>query len=92
MAEKNTTTEFFETLAGVLLRCWLLGFAFLLLWSGAAFVAGDFIYRVHGDSFGLSRHELDLIFYCGMGLLKLLVIVFFFFPWIAIKLLLRRRA
>jgi hypothetical protein len=41
--------------------------------------------------FGLSKHEMDLIFYCGMGLLKLVVIVLFFFPWVAIRLVLRKR-
>jgi hypothetical protein len=85
------TRDFFETLAGVLLRSWLLGFALLLLWTGAAFFAGDFVYDLHAQMFGLARHELDLIFYCGMGLLKLMVLVFLFFPWIAIKLELRRR-
>ena len=29
---------------------------------------------------GLSPHQLDLIFCCGTGLLKLVVILFFFIP------------
>lgn len=40
--------------------------------------------------FDLSRHELQLIHYCGMGLVKLVVGVFFFFPWAAIRLVLRQ--
>jgi hypothetical protein len=92
MSTSNPTTDFFQTLAGVLLRSWVLGFALLFVWSAAAFFTGDFIYSVHAQMFGLSRHELDLIFYCGMGLLKVLVLVFFFFPWIAVKLALRHSA
>jgi len=40
--------------------------------------------------FDLSRHELQLIHYCGMGLVKLAVGVFFFFPWVAIRLVLSK--
>lgn len=89
MSESKQSTEFFAMLARVLLRCWVFGFVLLLIWLGVILLAGDFIHRLHGSMFGLSKHELDLIFYCGMGLLKLLVLVFFFIPWLAIRLMLR---
>jgi hypothetical protein len=72
----------------MLLYCWVFGFVFLLFWFGMSRLARGFIQRLHGGMFGLSAHELDVIFYCGMGLLKLLVILFFFFPWMAIRLVL----
>ena len=37
-----------------------------------------------------SPHELSIIHYNGMGLVKLIVICFFFFPWAAIKLVLKK--
>ena len=40
--------------------------------------------------FGLTPHELDLIIYCGLGLHKMIVNLFFLFPWIAIRLVLRK--
>ena len=86
----DSTRDFFDTLRKMLLRCWIFGFLFLLLWFGLYMSAGDIIHRLHGQLFGLSKHEMDLIFYCGMGLLKLCVILFFFFPWLAIRLLLRK--
>jgi len=86
----DTTGDFFDTLAKVLLRCWIFGFVLLLLWFGCYMLAGDFVHRLHGPMSGLSNHELDVIFYCGMGLFKLFVIVFFFFPWLAIRLVLRK--
>ena len=39
--------------------------------------------------FHLSRHEFDLIYYCGMGLVKLGALLIFFVPWIAVRLVLR---
>lgn len=89
MNDFKQSTEFFDTLAKVLLRCWLFGFALLLIWLGVILLAGDFVHRLHGGMFGLSKHELDVIFYCGMGFLKLLVLTFFFIPWLAIRLVLR---
>lgn len=89
MSDSKQYTDFFSTLAKVLLRCWLFGFVLLLIWLGVILLAGDAVHRLHGGMFGLSKHELDLIFYCGMGLLKLLVLVFFFIPWLAIRLVLR---
>ena len=32
------------------------------------------------------------IHYCGMGFVKLAVILFFFFPWLAIRLVLRKQS
>lgn len=91
MSDSTRSTDFFDTLAKVLLRCWLFGFLLLLIWFVVDKLAGEEILRLHGPMFGLTKHELDVIFYCGMGLLKLCVIVFFFFPWLAIRLVLRKQ-
>lgn len=86
----DSTRDFFEAVAKVLLRCWLFGFVLLFIWLGAVLLMGDTIHNLHGPMFGITNHELDVIFYCGMGLLKLLVLVFFFIPWLAIRLVLRK--
>lgn len=41
--------------------------------------------------FDLTSHECGVITYGGLGLLKLLVYVFFLLPWIAIRLEIRRQ-
>lgn len=87
----DSNQDFFDTIAKVLLRCWVFGFVLLLIWLGVLLLAGDRVYRLHGDQFGLSKHEFELIFYCAIALLKLLVLVFFFIPWVAIRLVLRGR-
>ena len=89
MSDPRQTPDFFDTLGGVLLRCWIGGFVLLFVWLGATLFASGPIHRLHGELFGISSHELDVIFYCGIGFLKLLVLVFFFIPWLAIKLVQR---
>jgi len=82
-------TEWLEVIAKILLLCWLFGFVLLFIWL-AAFMSGA-VYKLHGPLMDLSAHELDVIHYCGIASLKLCVIVFFFFPWLAIRLVLRKR-
>ena len=90
MSQSDDLNRFFDTAAKVLLRCVVLGFLLLLVWLGAFFLAGDVIYGIHGKLFGLTPHELDLIHYCGIALLKCCVLLFFLFPYIAIRLVLRQ--
>lgn len=80
----SPTTERLEVIARILLRCWILGFILVLFWWGAITLAGDLVLGIHGDMFGLTRPQLNVIHYCGMGLTKLAVGLFFFIPWIAI--------
>ena len=87
----DSTHDFLDTLGKILLRCSIFGFLLLLLWFGIFMLAGDLIYRLHGTMFGLSGHDLNVIHYCGMTFVKLSVILFFFFPWLAIRLVLRKR-
>jgi len=83
-------TEWLEVIAKILLRCWVFGLIVLLFWWGAITLAGDPTLRIHGDMFGLSRPQLDVIYYCGLGLTKLFVGLFFFIPWVSIRLALRK--
>lgn len=86
----ESTRELFDTLAKVLLRCWIFGFVLVMIWFCFYVLLGGVIYGLHGEMFGLSKHDLNVIHYCGMGLVKLFVFVFFFFPWLAIKLVLKK--
>ncbi len=86
----DSAHDFFENLAKILLRCWVFGFLLLFIWFGA--FMGGAVHKLHGPLMDLSAHELDVIHYCGMAFLKLVVICFFFFPWLAIRLVLRNRS
>ncbi len=83
----DATRDFFKTLERMLLRGWILGLVMLLIWVAA--LASQVIHQFHGPMLGLSDHELDLIHYCGIGLLKMLVIAFLFIPWLSVKLVLK---
>ncbi len=83
------TRDFLNVIASILLRCWIFGFLLLFTWLGVTQVMAEFISKLHGPMFGLSNHELDVIFYCGMGMLKLCVLTVFLIPWLAIKLVLK---
>ena len=86
----DSTRELLETTIDVLLRCWMFGFVLLVISLGATLLTGNLIHDLHGSMFGLTNHELDLIFYCLMGILKLIVIACFFIPWLSIKLVLKQ--
>jgi len=84
----DSTHDCFEILGKILLRCWIFGLVLLFVWLGA-FLSGA-VYKLHGPLMDLSNHDLNVIHYCGMAFVKLVVILFFFFPWAAIRLVLRR--
>ena len=81
--------DFIGVLAKILLRCWLLGFALLSLWAGVIVFGRESVYRLNGTVFGLTEHELDVVFYAGIVFTKTLVLLFFFFPWLSIRLMMR---
>ncbi len=71
---------------GVLLRCFVLGFVVLIVWFLFFLVAGELIHDVHGSMFKqITGRQFQVIHYCGMGLLKLFIFVFFLFPYIAMR-------
>ena len=83
-------TEWLEVVAKILLRCWIIGFLLILFSLVVFMLTGEIIDEIHGKMFGLSPHELDLIMYCGLGLFKVFVLIFFLLPWSSIRLILRK--
>jgi len=92
MTTSNETNDLLDTLAKVLLRCALFGVLLLLLWFGLCTLASDFVYGLHGRLFDLTRHELSLIHYSGMAFTKICILIFFLFPCLAIRMVLRKRS
>jgi len=71
---------------GVLLRCFIFGFVVLIIWFLFFLVAGELIHDVHGMMFKqITERQFQVIHYCGMGLLKLFIFVFFLAPSIAMR-------
>jgi len=70
----------------VLLRCVILGTVVLIVWFLFFLVADGLIYGVHGGLFkDITVRQFQIIHYCGMGLTKIFIFVFFLFPYVAIR-------
>jgi hypothetical protein len=80
--------DILNTCAGILLRCFILSLVLLLFWFVFFLLAGDLGYWIHSHWFDLTRHDFDLINYCGMALVKALNVTFFLIPYVAIRLML----
>lgn len=92
MPHLNETNDLLDAVAKVLLRCFVFGFLFLLLWFVVFLFAGEALYRLNGNLFGISQHEMNLMHLFGMALVKVILYLFFLFPYIAIRWVLRNRA
>ena len=82
---------FLERLAGILIRCFLMTIALLMVWFIVYVFAGGFVYDLHSRWFDLEPHELSMIFYVGMAVLKIIAFVIFLFPYIAIRMILQKK-
>ena len=90
MALTENTRETFNAVASVLMWCFIFSMVILLWWFFAITIFDDMIYEIHEDMFGLPREKLEVIHYTLMAILKLSAFMFFFFPWVGIKLVLKK--
>lgn len=91
MSSMKSVDEVLEVTAQVLIRCTVMGVVVLLLWWGALALFGDLAYRVHSGLVPISRQHFDLVHYAGMLTTKTVVSLLFFFPYVAIRLVIRKR-
>lgn len=91
MDNKECNDIFFETLAKILIKSFLLGAAFLLMWFLFYLIGTNWMYEMNAKWFGIGKHDFDLINYYGMGFVKLSILVGFLFPYLSIRLILRRK-
>jgi hypothetical protein len=96
--EVNKTMEnndrykvFLETIATIFLRSFLFGLAFLLLWFFLYLIAPGWVFEINARWFAIGKRDFDLINYCGIGFLKISILLFFFLPYLAIRSMLRKR-
>ena len=92
MSAMNTTDEVLEVISQVLIRCVVMGVVVLLFWWGALELMGDFVYRAHARIAPMTREQFALIHYVGLLSMKATVSILFFFPFVAIRLVLKKRA
>lgn len=81
--------EIFDAIAAILLRCFIITFlALLFVWILIVF-QGDYFYQIQTIFVNVSYQDFDLFVLYSLTLMKILNVVLFLFPFIAIKLLLR---
>lgn len=78
-----------DTIAGILLRCFILSIVLVLVWLVIYLVIGNLAYIIHAKLFQITRQDFELMCYFGMAYVKICAFVFFLFPYIAIKLAVR---
>jgi len=88
--DKDEQNNLLDAMAGIFVRCFFLSVGILLFWFVFYLLAGNWAYSVHSKWFELSRHDFDLMSYYGMAFIKLCAFLFFLFPYLAIKLVLRK--
>jgi hypothetical protein len=82
---------FLQTLATILIRSFLLSLAFLLLWFLLYLIVPGWMFEMNAKWFTIARRDFDLINYFGMGFVKISILIFFFFPYLAIRSMLRKK-
>ena len=84
----ESTKEALETLAEVLLHCWVVGSVLLIVTCVGLFLMRKLIHALWEAMYGLSDIQSNMIFVGYLLLGKMLLGVFFFIPWLAIWLVL----
>ena len=87
----KTIDEVLEVIGQILIRCAVMGFIVLLIWWGMLELFGDFAYSVHSRMAPMTRQQFDIIHYVGILTTKAAVSLLFFFPYIAIRLVIVKR-
>lgn len=90
MNDTNNANEILEATGQVLIRVFFMGMFSLLLWWIALLFAGDLAYSVHSRMVPISRQHFDVIHYAGMLFTKGVIVVFFLFPYIGIRLVIKK--
>ena len=76
-----------EVLRHFLLWCTVINYGVLLVWFLVFAFAHDWMHRLHGRWFHLSREQFDALHYAGMSIYKIGIILFNLVPWVALSIL-----
>jgi len=88
---KDEQNSFMENLAGIFIRSFFLIYVLLLIWFVFYWAGGGGGYNLISLWFkGVSKHEYDLLSYCGIAFVKICALIFFLAPYVAIKLVVRK--
>jgi len=75
-----------EQLRSVLGWCTLINYALLLFWFAMFVLAHDWLHRLHGRWFSVSKEKFDAIHYTLMGVFKLGIFLFNLVPYLSMHI------
>ena len=70
-----------------LLWCTVIDYGVLLVWFLVFVLAHDWLFRLHGTWFRLSREQFDALHYSGMSIFKIGILLFNLVPLVALSIL-----
>lgn len=76
-----------DTLTAFFMWCTILNGVLLLLWTTVYMFAPDLVYRTQSKWFSIPRETFDLVFYCFLGLFKIVYLVFNVVPLLALLII-----
>ena len=91
MEKSECSDIFLQTFATILIRSFLFGLAFLLLWAVLYLIVPEWLFEINIKWFNIGKRDFDLINYFGMGFMKISILLLFFIPYLAIRSMLRRK-
>lgn len=87
----SETKNLFNMLAKILIRCFLYGMILLVFVFVFFLLVDDWAYSIHSKWYQITKDQFDLIMYVSMSFIKLSLFVWFLLPYIAIKMVLRKK-
>ena len=85
----EATIKTLDMIASILFRCFVITVGAMLFTWLVWLVLGDVIHSIHGQMLEITRKEFDLFFLYTMTFMKGVNVLFFLFPFVAIKWYLR---
>jgi len=76
-----------QTLQQFFMWATILNFAVLMLWSVVLMLAPGFVYGLHSRWFSFSRETFDAAIYLFLGMAKIIFVMFFLMPWLALLII-----
>jgi hypothetical protein len=87
----ENTIATLDAVAAILIRCFIITVGAMLFTWLVWLVFGDVVYAIYAQKLAITRKEFDIFFLYLMTFLKGANLLFFLFPFIAIKWYLRGR-
>jgi len=91
MDEQLSVNDLLGAVAGVLIRCFIIALAVLIVLFVVVLFASDWAYEVHSKVMPISRGQFTAINYAVLLAIRGVVFFFFLLPYIGIKMVLRKR-